>query len=135
MTAEMEGVCFHMNLNGWIINSMKTETITIDEWRKKGTELFGKDSTKWLFVCPVCRTPQTAQDFIDSGLSEDEARSSIAIECIGRHLPKAQSQKAISDAKVIKGKPCDYAGYGFFKLNPVAVEDDDGHVFNIFDFA
>lgn len=104
----------------------------ISEWRQKGVELFGERMRLWRFVCPVCKTPQSAQDFIDTGMDKETAFSSIAQECIGRHIPS--SQKAISETKVIKGKPCNYAGYGLFKLNPLSVELEDGEVINVFDF-
>lgn len=106
--------------------------IPVAEWRKKGSELFGEDMKQWRFVCPICKTPQTIQDFVNAGVHKEAAGSSIAQECIGRYLPG--SQKAISATKVIKGKPCNYAGYGFFKLNPVAVELEDGEVLLAFDF-
>lgn len=109
--------------------------ILLKDWHALATEKFGKDARHWKFVCPVCKTEQTAQDFMNAGVAEDDAKSSIAVECIGRWLPKSDSQKAFGDKKRKKGVPCDYAGYGLLKLNPVPVEFEDGTVFNAFDFA
>lgn len=111
-----------------------TEVATpVAEWRKKGTKLFGKDTKKWRFVCPICETVSSVQDFIDTGVTEDQAYSSAIQECIGRHIQG--SQEAIGKSKVIKGNPRNYAAYGFFKINLVPVEDVDGEVIKIFDFA
>lgn len=110
----------------------KIDPVTIEEWHKKARELFGDQARHWKFVCPICNTVQSGQDFVDAGVSQDTAESSIAVECIGRFLP--EKQKAF-EGKVIKGKPCNYAGYGLFKLNPVPVLFEDGKIFNAFAFA
>lgn len=110
-------------------------TISFEDWKKKGRELFGEDSKQWKFKCPICETSQSIRDFIDAGVDEDEARDSIAFECIGRHLPKEETQSAFkSGKKFITGKPCDYAGYGLFKLNPVKVKLKTGTIIKVFDF-
>lgn len=107
-----------------------------DEWQKKATRLYGEDAWDWKFKCPVCETVQTAKDFINAGASKEDASTSIAKECIGRYLEV--KQKAFGDRKknaFIKGEPCNYAGYGLLKLNPVEVEFEDGTTHNAFDFA
>lgn len=103
------------------------------DWLEKATMLYGEKSGDWKFKCPVCETVQTARDFVNAGLSKEEASSSIAIECIGRYLPV--KQKAIGEKKIIKGKPCNYAGYGLFRLNPVEIEMSDGSKQYAFAFA
>ncbi len=106
--------------------------ILLKDWHKMASDRFGENARNWRFICPICKTPQSAQDFIDAGVDEETAKTSIAVECIGRFLP--EKQKAIGEKKIIKGQPCNYAGYGLFKLNPVPVEFEDGKVFNAFDF-
>ncbi len=107
--------------------------MTHEEWLNKAKRLYGDNSGEWKFICPICKTPQTAQDFVKAGATKEQASTSIANECIGRWLPN--KQKAIGEKKVIKGQPCNYAGYGLFKLNPVEVIMDDGRKITAFDFA
>lgn len=113
------------------------QPIPLARWHEMARELFGNDARHWRFVCPVCNTIQTAQDFIDAGCPEDEAKMSIAVECVGRWLPKEKSQKAFGENRdgFFKGKPCDFAGYGLFKLNPIPVLFEDGKIMNAFAFA
>lgn len=106
--------------------------IKLADWHKLASDKFGNDARHWKFICPICKTPQTAQDFINAGVPEADAKTSIAVECIGRWLPN--SEKAFGEKKRKKGVPCNYAGYGLFKLNPVPVLFEDGTVFNAFDF-
>lgn len=102
-------------------------------WLEKAIKLYGENAGVWKFKCPCCETVQTAMDFVNAGLSKKDAGTSIAKECIGRYLPK--KQKAISEKKIIKGEPCDYAGYGLFRLNPIEIEMDDGRMQYAFAFA
>ena len=104
-----------------------------EEWLKKAARLYGENAGDWKFICPACETPQTAKDFVNAGLTREQASISIANECIGRHLP--EKQKAIGEKKIIKGNPCNYAGYGLFQLNPVEIEFEDGTIRKAFDFA
>lgn len=108
--------------------------IKLEDWHKLASKKFGKNARHWKFICPVCETPQTAQDFIDAGAPEEEAKTSIAVECIGRWLPEKQKAFDSRQGKIVKGQPCDYAGYGLFALNPVPVEFEDGKIFHAFDF-
>ena len=106
------------------------------EWLEKAKKLYGENPGDWKFKCPICHTIQTAKDFVNAGLSKEEASTSIAQECIGRYLP--EKQKAFGDRKkdkFVKGVPCNYAGYGLFKLNPIEIIMDDGTKYQAFDFA
>lgn len=108
--------------------------LTHDEWTKKAIELFGETGREWRFVCPICKTIQKGQDFIDAGCSKEDAAKLVGSSCIGRQLPKIKCQKAFGEKKLIKGMPCDYAGYGFFQLNPVQVQFEDGEIVTVFAF-
>jgi hypothetical protein len=101
--------------------------MTKDEWDAQGQRLFGPDKLKWRFKCPVCGNVQTPEDFMpykELGATPESALK----ECIGRY----------SGAKSVnlsgKKSPCDYAGYGFFKLSPVRVQDGE-HEYHVFAFA
>ncbi|MFJ1269930.1 VVA0879 family protein [Legionella lytica] len=109
------------------------ENMNHSEWLEKAKMLYGENAGDWKFKCPICETVQTARDFVNAGLSKEEASSSIAIECIGRFLPN--KQKAIGGKKIIKGEPCNYAGYGLLPLNPIEIEMDDGSKQYAFAFA
>jgi len=87
--------------------------MTHAEWMAKGTELFGSDQMNWKFVCPCCGFIQTAEDYKAAGASSD----AVAFSCVGRW---AGSKR---EALGAKGKgPCNYAGGGLFRLNPVLVD-------------
>lgn len=92
--------------------------MTKEEWEAKGIELFGEDKLKWKFVCPVCETGISIDDYLKS---ESPLRE-IAYSCIGRFLPK--SQKAFGNEKIIKGEPCDYTSGGLFNISPVEIDGE-----------
>ena len=101
-----------------------TAKYTLEEWRAKAAELFGTDFMKWKFVCPVCRHVASVQDWKDAGAPEDAA----AFSCIGRWAGVSpRVAKGDIGPNGIPGEgPCNYAGGGLFKLNPVTVVDPDG---------
>lgn len=101
------------------------QKFTLDQWKKLGEEKYGKNQYNWKFKCPACGYIATPQDYIEAG-----APDAIAFSCIGRFKGIAQSGIFPKDGKIKKGIPCDYAGGGLFKLNPINV---DGHC--IFEFA
>ena len=106
---------------------------TLDEWRKKAAELFGEDHMKWRFVCPVCEYVATVEDWKKAGAPVNSA----GFSCVGRWAGvNPETEKGDIGPNGIKGKgPCNYAGGGLFKLNPVTVIDPDGHKMNCFAFA
>lgn len=109
--------------------------MTHDEWTARGAELFGENVLQWKFVCPMCGNVQTAEDFRpfkDKGASP----SSVNQECIGRYYPKEMRGGLSEDHANNKVKqPCDYAGYGLFRLSPVHVKLPTGEVIRSFAFA
>lgn len=98
--------------------------ITYEEWVKEGTALFGTDRKKWRFVCPCCGHVATPQDWLDAGATEGE----IAFSCVGRRSDHPREAFGKGNG------PCNYAGGGFFKLNPVQVTAPDGRVIQMFEF-
>ena len=87
--------------------------MTFEEWQAEAERRFGTDQTKWRFVCPACGHVAAVEDFRpfkDRGASADSARC----ECLGRYTrPDAHFGT--------KPGPCNYAGYGLFRLSPVLV--------------
>jgi hypothetical protein len=100
--------------------------MTHEEWKAKGRELFGDDALTWRFVCPSCNHVATVADWRDAGATE----GGVAFSCIGRWT-NAGGDKAFRG----KGGPCNYAGGGLFKLNPITVVMPDGVERDVFAFA
>lgn len=99
---------------------MSEKKYTRDEWLQRGREMFGDDQSKWAFVCPSCGHVATVQDYKDAGAPA----GAIAYSCIGRYLKD-------SEEAFVPGKgPCNYAGGGLFRINPVEVDGNQ-----VFDFA
>lgn len=99
--------------------------MTREEWEAEGARRFGTDRMNWRFVCPLCGYVASVKDWKDAGADEGE----VAFSCVGRH--RQGSRSAFFEGG--KG-PCDYAGGGLFRLNPVHVTDD-GNVHQVFAFA
>lgn len=101
-------------------NATPPRTITYKQWRGEAVDRFGEDTSQWAFICPVCKTRQTAAECLAAGATSN----TIGFSCIGRsHASKG----------------CNYAGGGLFKLNPVTVTHfpgmDDGETDSSFEFA
>jgi hypothetical protein len=101
-------------------------TLTLAEWEEEGERRFGTDRMEWKFVCPLCKHVAATKDWKDAGAGS----AAVAFSCVGRWLDVAR------DAFTKTGKgPCNYAGGGLFKLNPVQVTDPDGNMQGVFEFA
>lgn len=59
-------------------------TLTLGQWQSEAIDLFGKDPTKWRFVCPSCGMVQTKADFIMAGFSPQAADLTAAYSCLRR---------------------------------------------------
>jgi hypothetical protein len=101
--------------------------MTKADWLAEGERRFGKNTADWRFSCPVCHHIARVQDWDDVGAGE-----AFGFSCIGRYLP-SPARDAFGD-KDAPG-PCNYAGGGLFRLNPVRVVDDEGRVHEMFAFA
>jgi hypothetical protein len=90
------------------------------EYFRLAEERFGKDPMDWAFVCPVCGHRQTLRDYKNAGAPE----SAVAFSCVGRWT--TEQREAIGG----KGKgPCNYAGGGLFRFNPVLLSDRNERYF------
>lgn len=101
-------------------------TYTAVEWRTEAERRFGSDALNWKFQCPSCHHVASVKDYREAGASSD----AVAFSCVGRWL-KAKDDKTFGR----KGGPCNYAGGGLIKLNPVTVTDEDGKSHSVFAFA
>lgn len=101
---------------------------SVDEWIGEGKRRFG-DFYNFRFVCPICGNIAAVSEyepFKDKGATPNSA----TCECIGRYVGAGP---AFGDK--ISHKPCDYAGYGLFRLSPIRVKMEDGKEIHSFAFA
>ena len=101
--------------------------MTFAEWKIEGERKFGSDTAKWAFECPACHFVQTVEMCRAAGVPE----ASIGFSCIGRW---SGAKREAFTPKQTNG-PCNYAGGGLFRINPVRVEFPDGMVMDAFAFA
>lgn len=106
-------------------------TITMDKWKKEAKKRYG-EYENIRFQCPMCGYVATPKDWLSIGAGEGE----IGFSCIGRHHDNPV--RAFGE-KNKHGGPCDYAGGGLLRVNPVHIEliDDEGkkYIRQTFDFA
>jgi hypothetical protein len=90
------------------------------DWFAEGTRLFGPNLRNWRFRCPRCGGVQTGQDFVDAGLTPEQAATRAYFSCIGR---------------VVRGRGCDWSLGGLLRIHEVEVLDPtDGSTVPVFDF-
>ena len=106
---------------------MGTKKMTREQWLAEATSRFGEDMMRWRFVCPCCGHVAAVQDWKDAGAPE----GAVAFSCVGRWT----SDEARGAFEGEGQGPCNYAGGGLFKLNPVVVVASDGSEHDVFDFA
>lgn len=99
--------------------------MTKEEWLAEGSRRFGPNTDKWRFFCPICGNIAAIEDFIQYR-KQGADPSSATCECIGRYTGAKGAREG--------EKPCNYAGYGFFRLSPIIV-DDAGKEIHSFAFA
>ena len=99
--------------------------ITVENYRIEGERRYGPARKNWVFKCPVCGIKTKAEEWVNNG-AEDQA----AFSCIGRSM---KTKKDMFDTG--KKGPCNYAGGGLFRLNPIKIKFTNGSVGEFFDFA
>lgn len=94
------------------ITNQPTQYESVEAMRSHAKSLFGDDSKKWRFVCPVCKHSQSVQDYKDAGATE----GMVGFSCIGRALEGSR------DAFRGEGDgPCNYTSGGLFNVSPISV--------------
>jgi hypothetical protein len=89
--------------------------MTEAEFLALGIKRFGPDPMKFKFVCPSCGHVASAEDYKAAGAPA----TAVGFSCIGRWLPGNWSVNTFQKV----GGPCDYAGGGLIRLNPVVLSD------------
>lgn len=106
---------------------LPTSYPSLEAWQDFARTLFGEDMMDWRFVCPVCGHVATARDYKESGAPQ----SAVAFSCIGRWLESSREAFSKDDGP----GPCNYAGGGLFRCNPVKIEGIDVQAFQFAPFA
>lgn len=104
---------------------MKIITIEHADWTEEAKKRYGSfEDIK--FRCPICGYSATVKDYQAANSTE----GMIGFSCIGR-LIGAKRQAFGGNGE----GPCDYAGGGFFKMNPIQLTKNGKPLEEIFDFA
>lgn len=98
--------------------------MTEAEFLAIGMERFGDDPMNFKFVCPSCGYVASAEDYKAAGAPE----TAVGFSCVGRWMKGDWSDNTFNNA----GGPCEYAGGGLIKLNPIYLTDRKAYYF---DFA
>ena len=102
-------------------------TLTHEEWKAEAVRRVGPDPMAWRFECPVCHHVASVKDWNDAGATE----GAVAFSCVGRWTGGKVRQAFEESGK----GPCNYAGGGLFRLNPVTVTGGPGGDHHVFEFA
>ena len=94
-------------------------TMTHADWLAEARRRFGPDPKNWAWVCPSCHEEQTMQDFIDAGMTKEDAMGRAYFSCIGR---------------VVKGRGCDWSLGGLLQMHTLEVVDQEGKTRPVFEF-
>lgn len=100
-------------------------TMTHEEWKAEAVRRFGPDMSTWRFVCPVCGHTYSVAEGDAANM-----QGAIGFSCIGRYVGAKRDALGGNGAG-----PCNYAGGGLFKLNPVTVVMPDGDEITAMAFA
>ena len=64
---------------------IEMEVIDYEDFIKTAKQRFGEKSVDWKFVCPRCKTEQSARDLHElAGLPKKDVEKYIGFSCIGR---------------------------------------------------
>lgn len=110
---------------------MSIEKITVAELHVR-LKAQGVSARRHLaFVCPMCRTVQSINDFTASGgvRTDEEAERYIGFSCIGR-FTGGKSPRREPD-----GDPCDWSLGGLFSTHKLVVIDEEGREHPSFEVA
>ena len=104
--------------------------VTHQQWLAEARDRFGEDPREWAFVCPSCGHVARVKDWRAVGAPEN----AIAFSCVGRWTNPPGRDIGPVAGQPVSG-PCNYAGGGLFRLNPVTVTRSGQPTFEVFEFA
>ena len=103
---------------------MNKREITYTDWIEEGNELFGDDTKKWEFVCPICGMIQSFELFKEkTSLTDEQIGTQVGFSCIGRNWSSEVRTIFDSNNKEIK-QPCNYTLGGLLKFNTLIIIKD-----------
>jgi hypothetical protein len=94
--------------------------MSLKDFKKQATKLYGEDSNNWKYKCPRCETIQEYKDFINAGVKPEDIDKYIGFSCIGRWD---------------KNKGCDWTLGGLFQIHKLEIIDNKGNHHPHFEFA
>lgn len=103
-------------------------TITLEQWAAEGSQKFGDDQSEWKFICPNCGHIQTAIDFHELGMPDEQINRFLGFSCIGRYIDGCKGEFGNGIA------PCNYTSGGLFNIAPLTVIAN-GAEHHMFEFA
>lgn len=97
------------------------EVLTVDQFHA-ALKAQGVPREDFAFICPRCKTVQSARDLIaaGAGLDFDGVERFLGFSCVGRWTG------AGSPRKQPDGRPCDWTLGGLFSLHETEVVTPDG---------
>lgn len=74
------------------------------------------------FVCPACKTVQSARDLIKAGAGQtfEDVNAFLGFSCFGRFTSAGSARKEPD------GKPCNWTLGGLFQIHELEVETEEG---------
>ena len=98
------------------------KTMTIEEYHAALKAQGTKDRAALVMVCPMCGTPQSANDLIAAGAGKtlEDVEVYLGFSCVGRWTG------AGSPRKEQDGKPCNWTLGGLFSFHNLEVVTPDG---------
>lgn len=106
------------------------KSVTLEQFREE-LKAQGVDTVDCAFICPRCRTVQSARDLIDAGAGNtlDEVEKYVGFSCVGRWT------EAGSPRRKPDGQPCNWTLGGLFSVHKLEVITPDGEAHPHFEVA
>jgi hypothetical protein len=96
--------------------------MTRDEFCAVCVDRFGPDTKQWQFVCPMCGTVQSVQQYYDAGLDEEHVQRVVGFSCIGRFTGQRDEGIAAKSRGETWRMGCNWTLGGLFKVHKLEVE-------------
>lgn len=112
--------------------------IPVAEFVAEAKKRFGEDAVKWQFVCPMCDTAQSAEDFYATGKFQrgtGELNKFLGFSCIGRFTGQGDEGIAAKNRGQKWDKGCNWTLGGLFQCHHIEIVGDDGKNHPHFDLA